>query len=398
MEYGERIAGYSYIVENERVWFMAYGRNYICCYDLKDGSVKNYVVSDKNILNCERQLYHKILNNGEWLLLIPRIAEDVVLFNINSKDCIHIDLPNHKNISNNKFVPDEAKFCSGFVYGDYFFLLGLSFPGILRVSNIDFSIELIDSWVEELNRFIDKEYIGYISLGCYIKKNIATCPLICAQAVLLLNLDTFETSIKTVDGPFTDGIYGLSGSAKEGLWVSGIGHNADVVCQILGDAINTYGIKEISGDTHLFYPPLLTDYGIFLVPVQYEKNIFMFDSHRREFRIWKQFDEIDGIRSITGYSFMEPLVIGDKILIVDGQTYDCHLVECKNSKDFLFYIDVNNNYFEKDFWRKRISLLSSDNQIIEESKMSLGLYLESIGKGYENIISCDSHISPSDRY
>lgn len=371
------IVGYSSIINDDCIWFFAYNRNYLCCFNYKKGEKSFYRVND-SFDDCDRQLYHTILTIDSWLLLVPRVAEDIVLFNKESKEIHRLEIPRHKKISNDRFLPDDAKFCSGFTYGRCFFLLGVSFPGILKIDSDNFQIEIIDDWIDEVNKFIDREYIGYISLGYSINNDRAVIPLMCVQGVLILDLKSLTTSIRLIDGPHTGGVYSLSGDVNEGLWTTGFNDNDDTVCYILGKDIKRYSIEDIKGDIHLFYPPIIMANSVILVPVQYEKNIYKLDEESKTFRKWIRYDQIENALSITGYSFMEPIVYNERILLVDGQNFDWHFVNYLNADDYCFQIDVGNEADEREFWQGYIESAGKNGNIISEKKVSLDYFLKSL--------------------
>ena len=372
------IAGYSSIIDDKCIWFFAYSRNYLCCYNYKNGEKNIYPVSN-NFNDCDRQLYHTILTIDTWLLLIPRVANDIVLFNKETKEIHRMEIPRHKVVSSAKFLPDDAKFCSGFTYGRCFFLLGVAYPGIIKVNIDNFQIEIIDDWVDEVNKYIERDYIGYISLGVYINNDKAIISLMCVQGVLILDLKSLSTTIRLINGSHTGGMYGLSGDTKGNLWTTGFNDRDNTICCITDKTIiNRYSIDDNNGKKHLFYPPVLTKNGVYLIPVQYEKCIYRLDEASKSFKKWIDYEQTKEMHSISGYSFMEPIVYNDKIVFVDGQNFEWHFVNDVNGEDYSFQIDVEYDVNEINYWKRRVKSTSKYGSIISEQRVSIDLFLKLI--------------------
>lgn len=378
METEKRTAGFRCLIEEKNIWFFAFRRNYLCCFNLETKNKKTYPLPNCGLNGSEKQLYHFILKIGSRILLVPRVANVLMIYDIEEEKFYTLKLPKETK-SNEKYQPDEAKFCNGFTKDKYFYLFGLSYQGIVRINSENFEVEMNDKWREDIDKVMPNLFFGYFSFGNIADGHNLFLPLVCKQMLMSVNLDTLETSVEYIDGPFEGGIYGLSGSS-DSIWITGWKENYDVVVNIVDGNIRTYSINDLEEDVRLFYPPVISEYGVFLVPVQYEKSVYKFDDKTESFVLWKKFEHIEPIKRISGYSFMTPEIIGKDILLIDGENFEWHLIDMENGNDISFNVDVSDEPAELDFWSNKITEIVENNTIIQESELSLELYLKAVSK------------------
>jgi hypothetical protein len=377
MEYISRIAGFSCLPIDEKVFFFAYARDYFCVYDVTQNKQELIPINCNNYMECNKQLYHLVLANNDWILFVPRVAEDIILYNVKMHDLKYIKIPTPRCVSDFRFKPDEAKFCSGFSHGEFFYLLGVSYPGIVRINCNTLETIVIDDWIDNFERMVEKDYWGYISIGHYVSEGKAILPLACVPGFLFLDLTTNATDLQQVNIPYKDGMYGLSGDDNSGLWLTGVGENSNIICNIANGAKKELYVESENGDSHVFYPPILTSYGVFLVPIQHERIIYRLDSDSNCFRVWKEYDESEAVH-LSGYSFMEPFVSGDKLILIDGWSFDWHVLDLKNNTEESFCINVSDNPIENMFWKRMLRENARQGNINYEGALSLKVLLNSL--------------------
>lgn len=377
MGYSNRVAAYSSIKVDNEIIFFAYNRNYICCHNMETHKTECYPIKCTDYFECAKQLYYIVLKNDDWVLFGPRVADNVLMFHVKTRELVELEIPN-QNFSDPRFIPNEAKFCTGFTHGEYFYLLGAGYPGILRISCLDLKIELIDDWLDGIRELMPTNYWGFISIGYSIIDNVAIMPLACARGLLYLDLLTLATRVEVLDGLEKDGIIGLSGNNLTGLWATGAGRNHDIITNIMTGKITTISIEKSINEQTIFYPPVLTSQGVFLVPMQGEKTVFYLDSENNIFREWKRYECGKGNFPLSGYSYMQPIIEDDKLILIDGETFIWHIINLRDKTENSFYIETTNQPEETDYWKHIISSNVKENHVLYEGQISIESFIDYI--------------------
>lgn len=265
------------VEEDGKIWMALLDRNGICEVDAETHQAKIiHIFEDEPI--TKQLLYNYVEKVDNNLVFAPAMAKKIAVYNLENNSLIYIPL---KETSGKfKQIQEEVKFWNIIRYKQNVYLLGYSYPAIVKINIRQMEIVYITDWVEEVEKNIEEgDYCGYFSDGHVISGELALIPVGCMNAVLELNLKTDCTKLKRLDVSMK-GIGGLSSVDKEHIWLVGKGEKTNqLVCwNWITDEINDlFLMDEDENMFDPFYAPVCTSSKIFLLPISasyvYEFNL-----------------------------------------------------------------------------------------------------------------------------
>ena len=153
------------------------------------------------------------------LFFIPKRADKIAVFNLDSRIMTYIDLKNP--IVGQKMVYRETlKFCYTITHGELLFALGYFYPAIACLNMRTKEIKYITEWRDEFEGHITQgNDCGYFGGGYYEEDNKLYIPCAGIPYLLELDLSNFETKLQRIDCGL-DGILDLQ-KDNEKLWLIG---------------------------------------------------------------------------------------------------------------------------------------------------------------------------------
>lgn len=272
-----RLAAMNMVEENGKLWMSLLNRNGICEVDIATRRAKI-----RNIFYCgslfQRFLYGRTEKVGDNLVFAPWNAEKIAVYNLGKDVMMYIPL--NKRKQRLKESSDEAKFWNLMRHRSTVYLLGYSYPAIIKIDMEDLSVEYITDWVDEVEENIDEgDDNGYFGDGYMIVNDLALLPIGCMNAVLELNLKTADTRLRKLDIPMK-GIGGIGSANGENIWLVGRGDRTNwLSCwNIRTNEIKEIQLNEEDGNVmDPFYAPICTESKVFLMPISasgiYEMNM-----------------------------------------------------------------------------------------------------------------------------
>lgn len=163
------------------------------------------------------RLYKDILLWDDWLIFVPCNAPDIAIYHVDTGKLELLPIPERKP-RRKTWCQDGYHFWTGVRKGDRAYLVGQGYPGILCLDLPSKNIEILDDWVNMVERRVhNKNNQPYGSEGI-VRGDIAYFPLCCLDALLKLDSRTNETSVM----PMHTGIRGFNGITDDGerLWIT----------------------------------------------------------------------------------------------------------------------------------------------------------------------------------
>lgn len=273
-----RFAVMNMVEEDGKIWMALLNRNGICEVDKATRQAKIRKVFDGELLT-RKFLYSKTEKVGDNLVFAPWDAESIAVYNL--KDDAVTYFPLNARPQKLKESSVEAKFLNIMPYQSTAYLLGYSYPAIIKIDMESLSVDYITDWVEEVEENIDAgDCSGYFGDGyVIINDEMALLPIGCMNAVLELNLKTSDTRLRKLDISMK-GIGGIGSADGESMWLVGRGNRTNWLSRwnIQTDDIIEIKLNEEDGSImDPFYAPICTGVKVFLMPSSasgiYEVNI-----------------------------------------------------------------------------------------------------------------------------
>jgi len=135
-------SAYGYHIDEEKLWFVNYLENLLCCYSIKEGKLlllENIPYTGKRA----EVLYSDIVEKDGKLILIPSNVFDIAVYDKKSRkfEMVQIDAsPQEYNL-----------FSRGVLYGNYVYLVPYKYKKMLRFNLKNYEIEEVAEFEIETN-------------------------------------------------------------------------------------------------------------------------------------------------------------------------------------------------------------------------------------------------------
>lgn len=176
------------IDKDGNIWCIDGGRgeNLYCCYT-------QYGLTKINVgYEDVKKHYTNAIPYKEELILIPDILGSIDIINKESLSVRKINIPYRELLS----VKNPIPFFHGFIKGEFLYLFGYAYPGVVKVDLEKEKSTVIDGWVSMTNP--NNLHDGFFHMKSIVKDGVIYCPFMNQNAVLMYDLSTDCTSIATV--------------------------------------------------------------------------------------------------------------------------------------------------------------------------------------------------------
>lgn len=176
------------VINDNKGYFFSYERNGLFELNLENWECTLLYSCEKYDKNASR-LFSNLVLFEKWIFLIPMQADCFVAYNLKTKENKYIEIPPIEG----KFK-EKAKFLSAFIHNRNLYVIGHSFPGIIKID--------LDRWRIQIIKNYSSHYIcddGEKDLFRYCKKigNYIYLASAFDNTIEILNLNTEVTkSIK----------------------------------------------------------------------------------------------------------------------------------------------------------------------------------------------------------
>lgn len=80
LSYGKNAYASDFVIDKDNIWFVPFGYDYLCCYDLKRKTMEKAIRLP--VANNKPVLYGGIVKSGSRMILIPLDADSVIIYNM----------------------------------------------------------------------------------------------------------------------------------------------------------------------------------------------------------------------------------------------------------------------------------------------------------------------------
>lgn len=216
------------VEDSEKMWMTLLNRNGICEIDKAMGCARICKTFAEEALDKE-WLYCCVEKVGNQLIFSPGTAGNIAIYDLETDLISYIPLKYKEyNYRENQ---DGAKFWNIFRHHTNVYLLGYSYPAIVKVDMKSKKVTYITDWVKLVEENIEiGDDNGYFGDGYVIVDDLALVSVGCMNAVLTINLKTDCTTLRILNVPMK-GIGGIASEDGENIWMVGKGNITNRVCR-----------------------------------------------------------------------------------------------------------------------------------------------------------------------
>jgi len=176
--------------EKNYLWCLSYESTYLYRLDIRSGILDVVVpLLDETDL---RWAFGGILRYKDWLVFLPCVADEVVLYHAENNTVKRIPVPQPQFYIND--AEQKNKFFSGVIQEDFLYLFGCAYPGILKLDLREEKFSVFSEWINEFQQYRNNWHDGCFIKGV-VRDNIVYLPFSNANAVMKFHLITEETNI-----------------------------------------------------------------------------------------------------------------------------------------------------------------------------------------------------------
>ena len=263
-----------------------------------------------------------------------------------------------------KYSREDLKFWTSFCYGGFYWKVGFSYPGIVKMSIETNEVTYIQGWLEELKGLCNSSDLNlFFGHGYCVRDNRLLLPVYCSPIILEMDMCTYECVFHKYPLKYK-GFRVLSGDSDD-IWAEMI--SGDLVridrCMHLSELKNNTGLSIINHVGEAFWKPTILDSKVLFLP-HFHNRIFEADKDTMEVTQSKLNDMLPGL-SEGKVSCIEAVRQGDTISFFymedDGYGTYCEydtIKETVKTKSFL----LEENEVQHTAW-----LLNLDQDILYEA-------------------------------
>lgn len=370
-----RVAALGIEKVDNRIWFSAVEKNGIYVVE-DDYSNVEFVKYFEEESISQDVLYACVKEWNGKLLFSPNRASKIAVYDIASGEMQYIDIPETETEKLNEKYNPEVKFNRIIVEEGAAYILGYSFPGIIKIK--DGTIKILDDWVREINDKIPAgDQRGYTTEGYVRKDREIYIPSGCCNYVIVVNLDSDETTIREIPCCF-EGIGGISylPDGRAAIVGRGKGSNYIIFWNIEENTCSECLISnEIIKAEFPFYSPVVYKEDLFLFPLLDCNSVYKIsikdlsiekislnleikpgESPRYPWITMGIFEEKGIVRFITGKDLMWHLF--------DLDTYE------------LFDYEIKHEISGERYYQSILDRIKENNEIVNEAEVPLNMFLK----------------------
>ncbi|MCI8596986.1 MAG: hypothetical protein HFJ10_00850 [Lachnospiraceae bacterium] len=364
------------VEENGKAWMALFNRNGICEVDIATRRARVLKVFSDYPRDKE-SLYFRVEKVNHYLVFSPCEAEKIAIYDLKSDVLTYIPL---KPLDGSyKEDQKEVKFWNTFRYQSDVFLLGYSYPAIIKIDMDSMEIVYITDWVEEVEKNIEFGDIrGYFSDGHVLHGDQILFPIGCMNAVLELNLKTLKTKIRRLNISMK-GIGGISSADGKNVWFVGRGEKENWIAHwnMETNMIKEFYLKEEKKDLFdPFYAPVCTTSSVFLMPIS-ASNIYEIDVNTGEIVNNKTLEKLfkeEGHSLTSCWKTKAPRLRDNSLLFLTCDDWGWHEYNLETDEVQSYFIYLEEEETEKYF--QDCFLCEKSNHIFMETKIPLKCLLE----------------------
>ena len=198
-EYWSRVACRDWYETENKMWMCLSDKNAICEIDKERKEVHILGNYPQNGI-AESNLSATVIGISEKIVFLPLAADDIAIYDIANDELTFI--PVKKNYEkHHEIYQERMKFRRGFVYKDYVFLLGHSYPAIIQLNINTLEVNYLTEWVDIIEPYIEEgDSLGYFKEGYSLYGTQMYLPLGCCSGLMLFELEQMKFEYIAIQG------------------------------------------------------------------------------------------------------------------------------------------------------------------------------------------------------
>lgn len=133
---------------NNQLWFFLAKGNGLCRMNLDTGDIK-YIISIPGEAISGTFLYQDIKHYGHQLILIPRNAMEIAVYDMDTKKILKV--PVHtEHLKYKDYFRKFGKFHSALVVDEWIYFVPLRFPAIVKMNMKTFEVLYLEDWIRDI--------------------------------------------------------------------------------------------------------------------------------------------------------------------------------------------------------------------------------------------------------
>lgn len=385
--------------ENGKIWAALLNGKGICEIDIKNRRGKICKRFEADMFGKDF-LYMNVMKINDYLIFSPGIAEKIAIYDLKKDALTYIPLEKYACKQSNL----EPKFWNIVRYQSVAFLIGYSYPAIIKVDMDTKEAEYITDWVAEVEDNIEEgDQSGYFSDGYVISEKLLLLPIGCMKAVLELNLITLHTKVKKLNVPMK-GIGGIASVDARHIWMVGKVEKTNYVScwDRETDMIKEICLAGEDENTFVpFYAPLCTENKMYLLPIE-ASHIYEIDLETEEIVIKKEIpSSYEYSNSFWWRKTLAPRFRGASLLFLAGDDLKWHEYNLLTGKSRNYHVYLEEEVEDRERYFDVIFLHSRDQTgsiIVSETQIPFERFLDKLSEDnvyvnkYKDIIGCGKKI------
>ena len=346
----------------------------------QEGSV--YLKHIPNIKMNKEMMFSDIIQIDNKLLLVPHKCYFVVIYDTDSHEFFNIELRKSKVLCNERINEDGVMY-SGFANGKYAYLLGWSYPEIIKIDTKNFTISYINDWVYDANKYIPKGDVWGLFMKdcCYIDKSNEQAFAFSAfsKGYVLLNLSTDENEFIYND-KLCDGTRCIC-ACKNEVWMTGKFGDDITIWNRNDDSYERINlsscIQEIDYVDKIIFDEISERVYVFFYA---QGDIYVIDRETRKLCDSLSVSNMPVDKEYNGRylpKYINPRIKGRKLTFITSDTREWHEYDLKNGRDYVstYTVDyMNSGEYIKEWYRN----LADYGIVVNEGLLDLRDFLKGI--------------------
>lgn len=182
------------IIKQSKAYAMTLDCNAIWMVDFQQRKAETIKWLDNSSILSPRE-YLTVCQMEDSLVLVPAKSDHMALYDFSKDTLTYAGIVQPKIITN-EIYSQEKKFWGGFSSNDNVYLLGASYPAILKFNVGNGQTSYLDSWAEELQDMIpENDTLFYFAHGYLMDKGNVYIPGRASGAIFGLNLLTDQVTV-----------------------------------------------------------------------------------------------------------------------------------------------------------------------------------------------------------
>lgn len=336
------------IIDEDGIWFSAFDHNGLYFKDrLSEKTVLAGIIPNER--KYALRLYASMIRYGSKIFLVPFLAKEVAVYDIDQKVFKKIPLKKVSEFGDRKLANEMAKFWCSKLYRDTLFLFPHNYPALVMINIHTYEVSYLSEFVCELETLsVNQE--PYIT-DIYVENHMVYGSCACANVVV--QVDLAEKNVNVCEIPIdANGFNGITKIGDE-IWLAPRVMGGIVCFNTKRNIVSVYD-KYPEGFQYS-YVPFHTLYqcenGILLIP-DLSNQFVLLDVQTKNMK------SVDYLSDLINGERLEGIYSFDKTMAYSKNNDQLRFM---SGKDYTFYlVDINSNRIQQENFYSTIGYPNKD--------------------------------------